>query len=163
MDARELRIGNWVRLDGETMENFHDDYLTDEFEIKGFGDGSGNDGCSVVCFYEMPSEFGVACSGEYDKFIEPIELTEEWLEKLGFRNHHYGWSGFYYNEDLNTEIEGSRIEYCGIFSDGTFTLRLDEPSDDYTFPMPFNKPCRFVHELQNLCFALTGKELELKS
>lgn len=78
-------------------------------------------------------------SWEFADF-KPIPINEEWLLKLGLakdRNiYTKGWSYLYYFEDSYSF--GINVE-CGI------ELRQ----------------IKHVHQLQNLYFALTGKELEV--
>lgn len=81
-----------------------------------------------------------------DENIQPIQLTEEWLLKFGFIEDSYSYvmgvhqqifSGlmkFNFNERLN----------CWEFSIGSY--------NDLT-------RIQYVHQLQNLYFALTGEEL----
>jgi hypothetical protein len=67
--------------------------------------------------------------------IKPIILTEEWLLKLGFDiNIPYGWfyRGFKLNKNFSYELIGDAIKI------------------------------KYVHQLQNLYFALTGEELTIK-
>lgn len=80
------------------------------------------------------------------KKVEPIELTEEWLIKLGF--------------ELNYKSNFS-ITY-GHIENNKFS---------YKFNIPENKSwleyhggainCKYVHQLQNLYFCLTGTELTI--
>jgi len=70
---------------------------------------------------------------EYNlKHIQPIPLTEEWLIKFGFKNH------------------GIINSYCFVDE----KLRIDYLSNEY-----FPRHVEFVHELQNIYFALTGEDL----
>jgi hypothetical protein len=73
--------------------------------------------------------------------IEPIPLTEEWLFKLGFETDHIEW--------------WNGIICLGIFKDGIYYL----PTDQISFRI--GKEIEYVHQLQNLYFALTGEELIL--
>lgn len=68
---------------------------------------------------------------------EPIPLTEEWRIKLGLRN---GWTGHFYFYSF----EGSKLE----------AFYRTNGSKDI--------PIKYVHQLQNLYFALTGEELTIK-
>ena len=72
----------------------------------------------------------------YDE-IEPIPLTEEWLFKLGFINDRV--LEFYRNDITDSTII---IDYNFICLLGYSHVKL-----------------KYVHELQNLYFALTGSEL----
>ena len=78
--------------------------------------------------------------------IEPIELIEEWKLKIGFKkiNHIHGYS-FY-------SLTHSKINECGIRIYDTHT----ESRGYY-----LKNHCKYLHQLQNLYFALTGEELEV--
>lgn len=71
------------------------------------------------------------------RFINPIPLTEEWLIKFGFVKQ-----GRYYR------IGKVKITFrdCWRFEYGGFISKI-----------------YYVHQLQNLYFALTDKELQLKN
>ena len=80
---------------------------------------------------------------EIDMF-EPISLTEKWLIKFGFE--YQGGEGYL------LEDGGIRI-YASLRNDWMiYNSKHIENS----------KGVRYVHELQNLCFALFRKELTLK-
>lgn len=74
---------------------------------------------------------------------KPIPLTEEWLVKLGFKKDRIDyWRPDEWFYAINQK------------SDGTFWLAEDE-CDPVT-------EIKYVHQLQNLYFALTGEELTIK-
>ena len=77
--------------------------------------------------------------------IEPIPITEEWLLKFGFEYFESNDS-YQLDTDLGFCIWG-RIHY------GFYIFANSEE---------LGSEIRYVHELQNLYFALTKKELELK-
>ena len=82
------------------------------------------------------------------KEYEPIPLTEEWLLRFGFRNMVPSKGGFSF--DLNKlMIHLPSIEYP---SGRTY----------YNSWCIMGKYPESVHQLQNLYFALTGQELELR-
>ena len=74
--------------------------------------------------------------------VRPIPLTEEWLIKLGYRK---STDERYYKEDSH---------YYPIYNRGIFYLFVGLPLE--------TKECKYVHQLQNLYFALTGEELTIK-
>lgn len=74
--------------------------------------------------------------------VKPIPLTEEWLLKFGFER-----SGLY-----NVKDEVYVYDEYGLTDTG-FEYRFN-----YT-----QIKLKYVHQLQNLYFALTGKELTFKS
>lgn len=84
---------------------------------------------------------------EKDKYFDlcPIELSEDWLFKFGFEKEEHG---FYEKEycffDLLNISENGFIIYAVL---ETYTI---------------SQEIKYVHELQNLYYTLTGEELETK-
>ena len=74
--------------------------------------------------------------------IGPINLTEEWLLKFGFE-----LKGFY-----RLKVT-SFLELCWKPHDNTLNLQTEK--NGFTE----DSKCKYVHQLQNLYFALTGSEL----
>lgn len=72
----------------------------------------------------------------YFNELEPIPLTEEWLLKFGFK--------------IERQYE------CDFASIGVFTISFGE-----NFFYEYTN-LKYVHQLQNLYFALTNEELTLK-
>lgn len=71
---------------------------------------------------------------------KPIPITPESLERIGFeRYNHHTDSIFYEKEFLRFSNNCTVVDWCGC------NILLDN--------------CKFIHQLQNLYFALTGKEL----
>ena len=109
MKATELRIGNWVKRDGQL----------DGFQI---------DSHSFWKCERQPETYN------------PILLTDQWFKDFGFK------------QDETKRIWGK---------DGIMLIRKLRR-------LPFcligynNSICKYVHQLQNLYFALTGKELTKK-
>ncbi len=90
--------------------------------------------------YLNESENEVPASLKYD--VEPIPLTEEWLIKFGFEP-------FVLDYSMSLRAEGV-TDF--VYIKGNKGLRI------------FNNRVvniEYVHQLQNLYFALTGTELEL--
>jgi hypothetical protein len=83
--------------------------------------------------------------------VQPIPLTEEWLVKFGFEFKHtlnqYGW----YKSVENREL-------CWCYSD-TISLEFKKGQYDEYNDVLFDVVCNYVHQLQNLYFALTNVEL----
>ena len=73
--------------------------------------------------------------------FEPIELTDEWLIKLGFESDGIEW--------------WNGIICLGIFKDGLNYLPTEEIN--YRVGQEFE----YVHQLQNLHYAITGDELNV--
>lgn len=74
---------------------------------------------------------------------EPIPLTEEILLKCGFEKQSAVYS---LGADL---VIGIDLDFVGIYN--------DRNEDDIELDCP-----KYLHQLQNLYFALTGKELNIK-
>ena len=68
------------------------------------------------------------------QYVEPIPLTEECLKKFGISN----------------------IWVFEIFGDDSRGFHISYPYGEWIF-------IKYVHELQNLYFALVGEELEIKN
>ena len=87
--------------------------------------------------------------------VEPIPLTEEWLQKMGFvrlgNKPIYEYYGDHKNNFGNPVYFINENQY--IATNGSFK---------YVFINDVRVPCAHVHTFQNLVFALTGEELEVK-
>jgi len=102
-------------------------------------------------------EYGIDCSDEneetymeYENF-EGIPLTKGWLRDFKFGEH--------FTSDPQ-ERNASKAHYIGDFK----IHQLDEEVDKFGFGGNDYEfiDIRFVHQLQNLYFALTGEELTIK-
>jgi hypothetical protein len=76
------------------------------------------------------------------KTLEPIPLTAEWLVKFGL------------NQSNSSENYGSE-KICVFYNLRSVNIHYSFYGCDYEFECP-----RYVHQLQNLYFALTGCELQ---
>lgn len=130
MNARELRIGNWVSMEGFPEPN--DGIVGQVTQI--------NTETNTISIKDK----AIGCEEDF----YPIPLSESWLERAGFemekRVHesgNYDWiaeSGWLSIMGLNGE---ARVR---LRTAGTLTL-LDS--------------IKFLHQIQNLHFALTGTDL----
>ena len=87
---------------------------------------------------------------------KPVDLTEDWLIKFGFTEGNKCYKNAYSLDVLKTDFY-LRPSYLDGFYWG-FNIsdeKLDCELNDV-------KPLKYVHELQNLFFAITRTELELK-
>jgi len=103
----------------------------------------------IGIFVNSPYDGGVIKVNAADIFLmanghykearfEPIPLTEEWLLKFGFR-----------------KISNVRYSKAG------FTPLITKGKNEY-YATHVNYGVKSVHQLQNLYFVLTGKELTIK-
>ena len=102
-----------------------------------------------------------------DHEYKPIPLTEEWLLKFGFEVINHSGTNFW-----SIDIEGDtgchpelylhfHIKNGEIVNSG---LTSGETDNEYGYEgerTHLENSIKFVHQLQNLYFALTGKELEI--
>lgn len=82
--------------------------------------------------------------------LQPIILTEEWLINFGFKM-------VVLNAEGLAEWNEWRIKDFEIFSTGSH----ESCKNDLCFGT-FDFKVKYVHQLQNLYFALTGEELTIK-
>lgn len=124
--ANELRIGNTVNRLGSPTEITSIQHTDD------------------IDYVSTPASGAITVNQ-----IEPIPLTKEWLEKMGFER----WK----QDDDSYSIEDSqgqsimvRGQECAVYG-----------SDACTSGHSFNFKIEYVHQLQNLYFVLTGNELSV--
>lgn len=138
MKANELRIGNLVK----------DSFMAGGVRIPCQTKLVGEIGLLHVQLYDVDEPIACQeCHGNYDiTLLEPIPLTEEWLLKAGFEHH------------PDQEIwNNNDLLFCLSYSERYegFTLYVNHEYEQ-------GKPFKYVHQFQNLYFALTGTELEIK-
>ena len=124
MNAKELRIGNLVDLYGQ-VETI--------YAIRNSG----------VDFYRGKTKKSVIMQSYVWEAIKPIQLTEEWLNKLGLKKIEE------YCYELDNIHINTKRELIWIFTKCKRELEFNIPD--------------YIHELQNLYFALTNEELTLKT
>lgn len=135
MKANELRIGNYVNIEGDVVK--------------------------VKEIYEKSIHYA---NGEYESyatedFIQPIELTEEVLLKIGFedRKGYFNYSKVFGDE--NNYCDSIYIYYCAPLKHFKFTHDKVKEMDLQTMDL-YN--IQYLHQLQNSYFLLTGQELEIE-
>lgn len=87
---------------------------------------------------------------DYYESIEPIPLTEEILLSLGFEKFHEGMDKYYKQREWE-----NNIDMISIFNGQFIYLNGFHRYTEIAV-------VKYLHQLQNLYFALCGKELELK-
>ena len=122
--ANELRIGNKLNFLGDvvTFKNIT--------EIR-------EDGIFWIKTFEPKIE-------SKNFHFKPIEITEEWLLKFGFKKrknrHLFHWENKIVISEYKDEFENFFYPKTG-------------------YDIRFSNEIKYVHQLQNLYFALTGAEL----
>lgn len=134
----ELRIGNWVDIpdDGQSTIIALD---VSEASYKFIADEHGTGNSNYPRLYEE---------------LKPIPLTDEWFLKFGFEL----WESDEYSK---------RIDELGCLNIGRLklTYQLVDLSSDLSANgyRSYDNRIEYVHQLQNLYFALTGEELVIKA
>ena len=126
MDAKELRIGNWVNA---ILPN--KPWMVDDLVIYHMVKGN------IQSVYDPSPVY------------EPIPLTPEILEKAGFEESQ---DGYYYNEEATFRIHDNLMLIdMAFFDSGNDRLYFQNIGD-----------VEYLHQLQNLVYALTGEELTIE-
>lgn len=101
--------------------------------------------------------------------VKGIPITEEWLLKFGYV-HNEEWDIFHlsdYNiDDIHMQNKSNLVFrfYNHTNNRKCYQFYLDSMSSPQWSPrLHFINDIKYVHQLQNLYFALTGKELELQN
>jgi len=146
INVRELRIGSIIYYEGDTELNdawFGEDVIVAEIkeeEIFAYSLSCYLDGCKRCYHIKKPSCF------------EPIPLTEIWLKKFGFVTADYEvdqiiWD---YNDHFCLVQDGVPPEQQPI------VFEWEDGANNHETHI------RYVHQLQNLYYALTGEELKIE-
>lgn len=140
MKPQDLRIGNLVTIN-QTALHFDGSGESDPiFEI-------GEIRTDLVYFKGFHT-------GEYCSSLQPIPLTEEWLLKLGFIPDR----GMLF--ELPIHIQKKCKEDNG-FKKSAFFFNKREDLNSWMDCQ--TRVCvKYVHQVQNLVYALTGEELEVQ-
>lgn len=122
MQASELRIGNYVYINGVCNQ-------VSEIHTK------------LLKFLSNNTLWNI-------KQSKPIPLTEEWLVKFGFKTNQYKDEFTLFHNNYEYLLD------CAYTDEGVFNFVVDSTCMDIDV--------KYVHQLQNLYFALTKEELEIK-
>lgn len=144
MKANELRIGNLVTIDNPK----HHPSIKGKPLIVLAIDEIDEPKCSLICT-DPKENLIIPAYSQFLKFIQPIPLTAEWLEKFGFRTSRPKLL-FLPIPKHKMEIHYEMQPYGNVV-----TLQSD-------FGMLIPNDIEHVHQLQNLFFALTGEELTIR-
>lgn len=137
MKQKELRIGNYC-LRSNYLCKVSAIFTTHFWVVDGYG-----------------IDHGISIK---DK-LKPIPLTEEWLLEFGFKKANE--KEIYPNSFIKNNVLRSRLYLRTYYKGGYLWGFITKSKFELTRHHEFydGKPIYYVHQLQNLYFALTGKEL----
>lgn len=130
--ANELRIKNLVTLNEKQRKDLWNHQIhaqNDFFEVK-----------TIYSDNDISIELDDEIIDISENDVDPIQLTEEWLLKLGFKKDGRDWELPNFRFHVNKPINYNGFVFC----------------NGYTV---ITEKIQYVHQLQNLYFALTGAEL----
>ena len=81
-------------------------------------------------------------------YVNPILINNEWLIRLGIYLHDLNVDKFIEDNSVGTYDNGKKYEYI-----------IETNTNDYGSYIYTTKEIKYVHQLQNLYFALSDKEL----
>ena len=113
---------------------------------------TGEDGILITVIDWQDLRLISECEDKFNLGHQPIELTDEWLSTFGFSDKDY--KDGYIGKDFKSGGMILDFVLSKPFSKG-------EWNDTYTFNFEGHRflPIKYVHELQNFYFAVTGEEL----
>ena len=140
MEAKDLRIGNLIKRNNEVFGVWNLKRKSLELD-------------SVELDRHVKYE-------TYEN-IMPLDLSEEWLLKFGFEGNNMDmWKVLPFGDGVELHVDCVQE---GKFVNAVLTKgRVEKgiPGRDYVYI--YLSECQYVHQLQNLFFAITGEELEVK-
>lgn len=148
MKSNELRLGNLVTIDNENHRAKLKNMPLKVTAINQLQDLEGSkNGLRLELLVLLPNTYYETYS-QYLHFIKPIQINEAWLKSFGFEKPCNGSSKFSYERE-----------------ESTFCIEYFEYTKAYHFTggegVRFGNGCKYVHQLQNLYYALMGEELSL--
>jgi len=136
MKAKELRIGNWVCVNHAFKSQSELEDYSMLTKIDGLGDG----------FISWDKSYGFHHEG-----IFPIPLTEEWLVKFGFEEYDRMGDNIFFAFKKEDNFK---------FNLHLFFLELSVSFYGLNWERAIK--LKYVNQLQNLYFAITGEELAIE-
>ena len=139
MEAKNLRIGNFIKDRGNKVIRI--DFM--EYQESGYSTKFGQ--------RMFLGEEEVHPMTEYTDYAIPIEITDEWLEMFGANCiGAKGWNFISVNKADTSYI---------YFNPNGIGLAIDNGTTENAIEVEI----KYVHQLQNLYFALTNTELTIKT
>ena len=143
IQAKELRVGNKVyntkNAEIITVHQILHSTIIYDTQLKISKERSNNGWSSIVIYTSEVVE--VIKEAEFQD-IDPIILTPKVLQKCGFRNF-------------------IRDEWIMSLTTGHYDFDFTEEGLRLRHPTPSRMPIKYLHQLQNFFFAITGEEIDM--
>ena len=139
LKATELRIGNYVMFNDNYELSLDDPAYYEDMKMFPIDVIASDETIRL-----MDGDKSIGCFGTNQ--IKPISITEEWLIKFGFEK---------FNKAMHKPLNKTTHIYREILDHNNFYIT---GMDNY---LQLTNIPKYVHQLQNLYFALTGKELTI--
>lgn len=141
MKENDLRIGNWVNINNTPHQIYRIDYKEVNLIKMGY---------LAICGIEK---------------LQPIELTEELLMKIGFEKIEIIEKQLYmYYKKVSIDNCDYLLDFRVMPKDECIVLYVMKKEDadvDYS-TIFYNDNIKYLHQLQNAYYCLTGQELEVE-
>lgn len=138
MEANELRIGNILYFP-----------ITTEY-VKVLGINAHEKFGTIYNTVSFKKDLNLYCESIHT--LHPVLINEEWLLKFGFKKIIIDCDGF-----VGTDYELVDKDFILSYSDD-FSISILGEREDFGIAPPL-KNFKYVHQLQNLYYLLTQKEL----
>lgn len=86
-------------------------------------------------------------------YVKPIQITEDVLLKCGFTKHEATHANYF-----NVWIDEKETTYLSIYSNENYWIGCEDTNEIVGLGK-----IKHLHQLQNLYFTLTGKELQIEA
>lgn len=146
VEAKDIRLGNYVRVDNP---KHHPTAKDKDLIVVGVQDWSKNTSVNLVHVDPKENLF-IPCYSQKLEFVKPIEITDDWLIHLGFIKSSEELL-YLPIPEINSEIHYEKHQYGNVITLQS-SVGMFIPND-----------IKYVHQLQNLFFAITGSELKLNN
>lgn len=110
---------------------------------------------TIKTFYEYGIHVGLGICFIF-KELDPVEITKEWLLKLGFKKRNIKW----FDKSISKNIYEYK-GYCVEFIDENYKVLFELKLNDIVRQSNYIANIKHVHQLQNLYYALTEQELKI--
>lgn len=149
IQANELRIGNWVLFSPTVKKKIIASRMVQVEEIRKDNCVTNDSGIPLVLFYNSES-------------LQAASLTPEILEKCGFER----LSHFTVQDVMDIDAGRGRVISIGCVGTPNEMIFINEEDGDLVNQVIVARNFdydgkTYLHQLQNLYFALTGEELQI--